>query len=316
MRHSLSWFAATFPCCGCTWSQHGGSTPSRAEDLIQSFLLNKVLEGKLISKASRERGRFRGFLCTALDRFVANEIRRERAKMRSPEKSVTLDSGLGVADSSPPVDASFDIAWARRLLADALESMRRECDRFNRADIWGVFEARVRPMFGNAEPVPYEQLVERFGFRSPAQASNVLIGAKRMFERVLRGRWGNTKRGMPKSTRKLPICRPSCAVPRLILLATTQTVYRFFIILRRMVRLNVYRLQQQACHTTEHRHASPASAPHVERRRRAPAARRGNAGCTAPTSGTADERRSWREGCDGRTTQPGTLGRLLPRGPS
>jgi RNA polymerase sigma-70 factor (ECF subfamily) len=168
----------------------------RAEDLIQSFLLNKVLEGKLISKASRERGRFRGFLCTALDRFVANEMRRERAKMRSPEKCVTLDSGLAVADSSPPVDASFDIAWARQLLADALDSMRRECERFDRPDIWGVFEARVLgPMFHNAEPVPYEQLVQKFGFRSPAQASNVLISAKRMFERVLRGLVGEYEKG-------------------------------------------------------------------------------------------------------------------------
>ena len=75
-------------------------------------------------------------------------------------------------------------------------------------DIWGVFEARVLgPLFQNAEPVPYEQIVARFGFKSPAQASNVLVSARRMFERVLRSWLGNTKKGKRKSTPKSPTFR-------------------------------------------------------------------------------------------------------------
>ena len=57
----------------------------------------------------------------------------------------------------------------------------------NVADVWGVFECRLlAPMLDGAEPMPYEALVERFALRSPAQASNVLITGKRMFERALR----------------------------------------------------------------------------------------------------------------------------------
>jgi RNA polymerase sigma-70 factor (ECF subfamily) len=170
--------------------------PGRAEDLIQGFLLTKVLEGKLISKASRERGRFRGFLCTSLDRFVSNELRRDRAKMRAPEKSVSLDKSMAVTDPSLPVDAAFDIAWARQLLEAALENMRRECHRFERLDIWGVFEARIlAPILHKTDPVPYDKLVERYGFRSPAQASNVLVSARRMFERTLRALVGEYEKG-------------------------------------------------------------------------------------------------------------------------
>ena len=34
--------------------------------------------------------------------------------------------------------------------------------------------------------MPYEELVAKFGLRSPSEASNLLITAKRMFARVLR----------------------------------------------------------------------------------------------------------------------------------
>ncbi len=35
------------------------------------------------------------------------------------------------------------------------------------------------------EPMPYDKLVARFGLRSPSEASNLLITAKRMFARAL-----------------------------------------------------------------------------------------------------------------------------------
>ena len=79
------------------------------------------------------------------------------------------------------------LAWARRVIAESLARMQAECSGSGRADVWGVFECRLlAPMLDGAEPMPYEALVERFALRSPAQASNVLITGKRMFERALR----------------------------------------------------------------------------------------------------------------------------------
>jgi hypothetical protein len=50
-----------------------------------------------------------------------------------------------------------------------------------------VFESRVvSPIREGTEPSDYRELVRRFGFQSPSQASNVLMTAKRMYARLLR----------------------------------------------------------------------------------------------------------------------------------
>ena len=52
----------------------------------------------------------------------------------------------------------------------------------------GVAEQRVlAPAMHGTQPAPYDKLIEQFDLRSPTQASNVLMTAKRMFARVLRG---------------------------------------------------------------------------------------------------------------------------------
>ena len=84
-------------------------------------------------------------------------------------------------------NVEFDIAWARQVLARAIDQMRAECVRSDRADLWGVFECRILgPLLDGTEPLEYQALVERFGLASPAQASNVLMTGKRMFARSLR----------------------------------------------------------------------------------------------------------------------------------
>ena len=61
------------------------------------------------------------------------------------------------------------------------------CETSDRREVWGVFESRlVGPILKGTEPIGYQELVERFGLGSPAQASNVLITAKRIFARTLR----------------------------------------------------------------------------------------------------------------------------------
>ena len=56
-----------------------------------------------------------------------------------------------------------------------------------RSAYWSVFDCRVvAPIFDGVEALPYDQVVERFGFRSPTEASNALVTAKRMFVRALR----------------------------------------------------------------------------------------------------------------------------------
>jgi DNA-directed RNA polymerase specialized sigma24 family protein len=119
--------------------------PHRADDLMQGFLASKVLEQDLIGRAQRERGKFRTFLLTALDHFVISQARHDRAAKRAanPEGALPEDD-LQPAQSDPGPAEQFDIAWARQVLAQAIDRMREECGASDRPDLWGVFEHRIQ----------------------------------------------------------------------------------------------------------------------------------------------------------------------------
>src|SRR5438270_10690882 len=46
--------------------------PDHADDLLQGFVADKILEQDLIRRAEEGRGRFRGFLLSSLDRYILN----------------------------------------------------------------------------------------------------------------------------------------------------------------------------------------------------------------------------------------------------
>jgi hypothetical protein len=165
-----------------------GVRPQDAEDVMHNFLASKVLEGELLTRANKERGRFRSLLQTSLSNFVTSQKRMEKAAKRDPgthTASIEDASEPASAELSPP--QAFDVAWARELLRQAAERMKALCQQTQRPDIWGVFEARMLAGTLNAAtPLEYEALVRLFGFKSPAQASNVLMSGKRMFNRCLR----------------------------------------------------------------------------------------------------------------------------------
>ena len=163
--------------------------PDRADDMVQEFVANKILEKDLIARADQNLGKFRTFLLTALDRFVLNRLRDERAKKRAPSEGLLVEIGdrADLLQSQQGPSEVFDVAWARGVLAEALRRMQEECETLGRTDVWGVFECRVvAPTLQGAEPADYQHLIDRFGFKSPVQASNVLITAKRMYARTLR----------------------------------------------------------------------------------------------------------------------------------
>lgn len=174
--------------------------PERAEDLLQGFVADKIIEQKLLDHAARERGKFRSFLLVTLDRYVVSAHRSASAAKRRPEAGLAAlaDNAdrLQTACNDDPARA-FDIAWARELIAEAIARMRAECDRSNRPDLWRIFQARVLvPVMEGGEPVAYEQLVRELGLEAPLIACSLLATAKRMFARNLRavaGEYADTR---------------------------------------------------------------------------------------------------------------------------
>lgn len=166
-----------------------GLSTDHAEDVLQGFVADKILDKDLLCQADHTKGKFRTFLLRALNNYLISLFRRAAANKRAPNRAEPLDPQLQpdlVKNTKEPAQA-FDLAWARRVLSLALDDMKEYCRATDRRDVWGVFDARVlRPVLEQETTIGYEQLVQKFGFRSPRQASNVLVTAKRIFRRHLR----------------------------------------------------------------------------------------------------------------------------------
>ena len=60
--------------------------PDVADDLLQSFVADKVVEQGLVASADREKGKFRTFLLAALSRYHVSQIRKAKAQKRAPNE--------------------------------------------------------------------------------------------------------------------------------------------------------------------------------------------------------------------------------------
>ena len=165
-------------------------SPDDADDLLQNFMASKVLEQNLFGRADQAQGKFRTFLLAALGNFLIDHLRAAGAKKRSAGTDAMQIDEQRSEVIDPRVEqpsAAFDAAWARQVLDHATTLMRQQCEADGRADVWGVFHARIlQPALEGAEPVAYDELVKMFELASPDQASNVLVTGKRMFARCLR----------------------------------------------------------------------------------------------------------------------------------
>jgi hypothetical protein len=161
---------------------------NEAEDFLQEFMMQKVLQPGWLERADPKKGRFRDYLKSSLRHFVVGEIRNREAEKRGGRSTaVPLEDMEQELAGPEPLSESFDIAWLRMLLAEALERMERACAVSENSHLWKIFQARLlRPSLEDAEPMPYEEVIAQFGFKSPSQATNALATAKRMFARHLR----------------------------------------------------------------------------------------------------------------------------------
>lgn len=168
---------------------HCRSLPEdEAEDLIQGFIADRILEQELIAVADPQRGKFRTFLLCALDRYVVDRLRYQgRLKRQASGTVLTIEQAGDVAGRDGDPRAVFEVEWAREVLGRALRAMRRQCEAGGREDLWLIFEGRVLgPTLAGQPPVPYSQLAQRAGRSAPEQGPNLLVTAKRMFQRSLR----------------------------------------------------------------------------------------------------------------------------------
>ena len=136
--------------------RRGHDSPD-AQDLTQGFFA-RLLERNDLAGLTREGGKFRSFLLTALNRFLANEHERALARKRGGGQTViSLDDDsaeeryrLEPAHAESP-DRLFERQWALTLMEAALRRLAEEQAALGKAEAF----AALRP-FLSREPAPGE----------------------------------------------------------------------------------------------------------------------------------------------------------------
>jgi len=156
---------------------------TQADDLLQEFMVSKVIAGGLLSAADPARGKFRNFLVKALRNHTMSELRRTKGYaelMESTEDLSVFPSGR------VSLDDLLQCLWAQQVLCAAVAALEQECKERGRADIWQIFHLRLaEPALHGAEPTSYDDLVKELHLESPRKAINLLTTGSRMFKRHL-----------------------------------------------------------------------------------------------------------------------------------
>jgi RNA polymerase sigma-70 factor (ECF subfamily) len=131
---ALAWLCEQYWFPLYAYARHRGNQPPEAEDLVQGFFL-RVLERKIFSDLTAERGRFRAFLLACFHHFIVTEWAKTQTQKRGGgAAAVPLDEAEAEAryrrdftDPDTP-ERDFDRAWALTLLDRVFSRLRIECE--------------------------------------------------------------------------------------------------------------------------------------------------------------------------------------------
>ncbi|HEY5913285.1 MAG TPA: sigma factor [Verrucomicrobiae bacterium] len=151
-----------------------GHDPAEAQDLAQEFFA-RILRDGFFAKADPQKGKFRCFLLSSLNHFLANEWRRAHAAKRSARVIVSLDDTAERAyatelTSQLTPEKVYEKRWALSLFDRALDRLRVQFSRGGKAEIYENLKE-----FLSREPIDgeYGRLAARLQMTNGAIAASV-----------------------------------------------------------------------------------------------------------------------------------------------
>jgi RNA polymerase sigma-70 factor (ECF subfamily) len=168
-----------------------GFDNERAKDLTQGFFHEIVLKRSLIEHADKSRGRFRTFLLTALQQYIAEAHRKQHFRKAKPKGFLlSLDelkaTQLPEAPAEFSPEDSFHYAWAAQLLDQLLEEVEAKCRVDDKTIHWKVFHDKVlRPIMEGTDAPSMEEICRKYDIESPGKASNMIVTVNRRFRASL-----------------------------------------------------------------------------------------------------------------------------------
>jgi RNA polymerase sigma factor (sigma-70 family) len=160
-----------------------------AKDLTQEFF-RYLIEGGLLARYRREKGRFRSFLKGVLRNFLSQARRDAHAQKRGGGQAVVsldvegLETERFLADRDRlSAEEIFDRQWAADVLSQSLAELRRLLAAEGRAECLRVYEA-----YELASQAPtYGDVARTFGL-TEHQVKSHLDAARARLEEIVRGR--------------------------------------------------------------------------------------------------------------------------------
>ncbi|MBL8740574.1 MAG: hypothetical protein JNK04_05760 [Myxococcales bacterium] len=163
-------------------------TPEESSDLTQEFFA-MALEKECLATYDEEKGRFRAFLKTCLDRFVQNADKAARRIKRGGSRPAHVDLQAIEADiesgSKNPeelYEGEFDRAFAASLLEAGVQDLERSLTEKGKRMHYELFRRYV--LSEEAERPTYGALASELGLKE-TDVTNHLAYARRELRRIL-----------------------------------------------------------------------------------------------------------------------------------
>jgi RNA polymerase sigma-70 factor (ECF subfamily) len=165
-----------------------------AQDLTQTFF-SVLLEKQTIARADPGRGRFRAFLLTALQNFLANEWDKARTAKRGGGKAaLSLDFDAG--ESRYQIERAHDLTaeklyerrWVLTLLDQVLECLRIELTQASKPQYFEQFKGALT---GEAAADGYSQAAAALGI-TPAAAKQAAYRLRKRYRELFRAEVART----------------------------------------------------------------------------------------------------------------------------
>lgn len=169
-----------------------GYDNEQAKDLTQGFFVEVVLNRELIKRADSSRGRFRTFLLSALEQYLARLYRKETARKRIPKDKLLKLEQIDPAELPEPVgeltpEESFNYAWVSQLLDKVLAEVEAKCHTDDKTLHWQVFHDKVlQPIMENTHAPSLTEICNKYGIEGERKASNMIVTVDRRFQAALK----------------------------------------------------------------------------------------------------------------------------------
>jgi len=169
-----------------------GNPSQTAEDLTQSFIEDVILGRELISQADKNKGRFRTFVLTSLERYLHDVHQKDNAVKRSPKGqripidiSEISDSLLDQHGQSP--EELFNYSLASEILTQVLSEIEMLYLNEDKEIYWHIFEEKViNPLLEGCESASNTEICSKYNIKDETTVSNMIVTVKRRFKTTMR----------------------------------------------------------------------------------------------------------------------------------